>query len=187
MANIAIFASGNGSNFEALVKEFKNDKRDCVKLLIYDRRDAYVVKRAEKYNIPMNYINYFKLGKDKAEESITESLVKNSIDIVFLAGFMRVLSKSFIEKNRMPIVNIHPSLLPKYKGENGIGQAFDSDDKETGITIHYVNEEVDGGEIILQKSIEVVREKGIEYLENEIHKLEHEWYPKTARMLVSKL
>lgn len=187
MANIAIFASGNGSNFEEIAKEFIKDNKNSVKILIYDRKKAFVTQRAEKYGIKSKYINYFQLGKETAEKEIIETLKQNDVKIIFLAGFMRILSGDFIDKVGIPIVNIHPSLLPKHKGENGIGQAFESDDKETGITIHYVNEEVDGGEIILQKSIPIDRNLGIERLENEIHKLEHIWYPVVARKLVDNL
>ena len=100
---------------------------------------------------------------------------------------MRILSGKIIKAVKIPIINIHPSLLPKYKGDNGIKQAFESNDNESGITIHYVNEEVDGGEIILQKSTPIKRELGIDHFETEIHKLEHLWYPVVARTLVRKI
>lgn len=187
MARIAIFASGNGSNFEALVKFFNNDHNNKIVLLVYDRKEAYVVKRAEKYKIRSEYINYFKLGKKEAEEKILKIIYENNIDIILLAGFMRILSPYFINEIKIPIVNIHPSLLPNYKGTHAIERAFESDDIESGITIHYVNEDLDSGEIILQKSIPIQREKGIEYFELEIHNLEHFWYPLVAKDLCDKI
>lgn len=187
MANIAIFASGNGSNFEAIAEYLRNNKKHRVVLLIYDRKDAYVVKRAEKYNIPTFYINYFKMGKDLGEKEIIKIIKENKIDIIFLAGFMRILSSYFINEIKIPIVNIHPSLLPKYKGTHAIQRAYNSEDKESGITIHYVNEELDSGEIIIQKSIPIDREKSLDEFENEIHKLEHKWYPRIVEELCDKI
>ncbi len=187
MARIAIFASGNGSNFEALTNSFLNDHKNKVVLLLYDRKDAYVVKRAEKYNVKSEYINYFKMGKEKAEEQIIKTLKDNNIDIVFLAGFMRILSPYFIKEAKIPIINIHPSLLPKYKGTHAIERVFESNDKESGITIHYVNEELDSGEIIIQKAIPIEREKGLKYFETQIHQLEHKWYPIVAKELCDRI
>ncbi len=187
MVNIAVFASGNGSNFEELAKGFKDDKKSAIRLLIYDRKDAFVVKRAEKYGILAKYINYVKQGKDEAEKEIVRLIIQNSIDIIFLAGFMRILDKNLIDGVKCPIINIHPSLLPKHKGSKGIEDAFLSNDKTSGITIHYVNEELDSGEMILQKSICVNRKLGIDHFEKEIHKLEHKWYPKVAKKLVNKI
>nr|HPO50120.1 formyltransferase family protein [Spirochaetota bacterium] len=120
MANIAIFASGNGSNFEEIAKEFIKDNKNSIKILIYDRKKAFVTQRSEKYGINSKYINYFQLGKETAEKEIIETLKQNDVDVIFLAGFMRILSGDFIDKVGVPIINIHPSLLPKYKGENGI-------------------------------------------------------------------
>ena len=187
MAKIAIFASGNGSNFEALANFFLNDRENKITLLIYDRKEAYVVKRAEKYNIKSYYINYFKLGKELAEKEIIKIIKDNEIDLILLAGFMRILSPEFIKEIKIPIVNIHPSLLPKYKGTHAIERAYNSGDTESGITIHYVNEELDSGEIILQKAIPIEKDKGLSYFENEIHKLEHFWYPIVAKNICDKI
>ncbi|HOJ63714.1 MAG TPA: phosphoribosylglycinamide formyltransferase [Spirochaetota bacterium] len=187
MANIAIFASGNGSNFEAIAESLVKDKRHTIVLLIYDRKDAYVVKRAEKYNIKSHYVNYFKHGKENAEKEILKNIQENKVDVIFLAGFMRILSPYFIQEVKIPIINIHPSLLPKYKGTHAIERAYNSEDKESGITIHYVNEELDSGEIIIQKSIPIDRTKDLLSFENEIHKLEHFWYPKVVKELCDKI
>lgn len=100
---------------------------------------------------------------------------------------MKILSADFIKKAGIPIINIHPSLLPKYKGVSAIEQAFNSNDGEIGISIHYVTEMVDSGEIILQKKIRLDREKGLEFVENEIHKLEHQWYPIATKNICNNL
>ena len=182
---IAIFASGNGSNFEVLAKHFEK-LDDCkVEVLIYDKKDAFVITRAEKLNIESKYVDY-SLGKSNGEDQIVEILKYKYIDIVFLAGFMRILSKKIIEIG-IPIINIHPSLLPKYKGINSIERAYNSNDEKIGVTIHYVNERIDDGEIIAQESIEIDRNKSLDEIESEVHKIEHKIYPVIAEKLCNEL
>jgi len=182
---IAIFASGNGSNFEALAKHFEKLHDYKIEILIYDKKDAFVIERSKKFNIESKYIDY-SFGKDSAEDQIIEILKDKNINIVFLAGFMRILSKKIIEIG-IPIINIHPSLLPKYKGINSIERAYNSDDERIGVTIHYVNEGVDEGEIIAQESIRLDKSKSLDEIESEIHKIEHKIYPITAEILCSNL
>jgi phosphoribosylglycinamide formyltransferase-1 len=183
MANIAVFASGNGSNFEALAKEFQNDEKNRIVMLICNKKNAFVLQRSEKFNIKCQLINYLKDGKDGVESRIADLLKDNSIDIVFLAGFMKILSPGFIKKTSIPIVNIHPSLLPEHKGCDAIKKAYEASDSKIGITIHYVNEEVDGGDIILQKSIPLDKTLTLDEVEKQIHELEHKYYSIVARNL----
>lgn len=187
MANVAIFASGNGSNFEVLAEAFKADNNNSVTLLICNRKKAFVIERAEKFAVETRLVNYPRDGEAGAEADIIKYLKEFKIDIVFLAGYMKILSKSLLEETGIPFINIHPSLLPNFKGAHAIEQAFNSTDSESGISIHYVNEEMDGGEIIFQKAIPVEREKGIEQFETEVHKLEHEYYPIIARDLCEEI
>jgi phosphoribosylglycinamide formyltransferase-1 len=189
---IAIFASGNGSNFEALAKHFEklnsyneNNYKYKIEVLVYDKKDAFVVNRADKFNIESKYVDY-SFGKENGENQIIEILKNKNIDIVFLAGFMRILSKKIIDTN-IPIINIHPSLLPKYRGINSIERAYNSNDKEIGVTIHYVNERVDEGEIIVQESIELDKSKSLDEIENEVHKIEHKIYPIIAEKLCNEI
>lgn len=183
MAKIAIFASGNGSNFEVLANEFVNDDKNSVEILICNIKDAYVLKRAQKFNIPYEIAGYIKNERMRAEKNILKILKEKDIDVIFLAGFMKILTGEFIKECGIPIINIHPAILPKYKGTHSIERAFSSDDKEIGITIHYVIEEVDSGDIIIQKSIPLNRELGLDGVENEVHKLEHKWYPIAAKQI----
>jgi len=187
MANIAVFASGNGSNFESLVKEFQNDSSNIIKLLICNRKEAFVLERAKNLGINYELVNYVKDGTEEVEKQIAELIKKNQIDIIFLAGFMKILSPSFIQSIKIPIVNIHPSILPKYKGTHSIERAYQSKDKEIGISIHFVNEEVDGGEIILQKKIPLDRKSGLQQTEKEVHDLEHIYYPTVARNICERI
>jgi len=187
MARIAIFASGNGSNFEAIAANFINDSENEVKLLICDKEKAFVLERAKKFNVSYELIKYQKDERELAENKIIKIVNKNNIDVIFLAGYMKILSPFLLKNISIPIINIHPSILPKYKGINAIEKAFESNDKEIGITIHYVVEEVDSGEIILQEKIPLDREKGLDFIEQEVHQLEHKWYPVIAKKICDKL
>ena len=187
MARIAIFASGNGSNFEVLADSFNGDINNKIELLICNNEDAFAIDRAKRLGIRYEIVKYEKNRRDEAENKILSILKKNNIDVVFLAGFMKILGEEFLKNAGIPVINIHPSILPKYKGTHAIERAFESDDTEIGITIHYVNEKVDSGEIILQKKISLAREKGLDRVEADVHKLEHKWYPVAAKEICEKL
>jgi phosphoribosylglycinamide formyltransferase 1 len=174
---IAVFASGNGSNFEVIAKHFSGNSDFPVKVLIYDKENARCKDIALKNNIPAFHIDYKKYGRNISEEKIKNILNENHIKLSVLAGFMRVLSADFISNAGIPIINIHPSLLPDLKGLNSIERAYNSNSVQTGITIHYVNEKIDAGEIIFQKSVLIDREKPLDFLISEIHRIEHENYP----------
>ena len=187
MAKVAIFASGNGSNFEAIVEKFINDSENKVELLICNNENAYVLERAKKFKVTYELVKYKKDKREEAELDIIKLIQKYNIDVIFLAGYMKIFTSFFFNNINIPVINIHPSILPKYKGINSIEKAFYSDDKEIGISIHYAVEEVDSGEMLLQKKIPLEREKGLDYVENEVHKLEHEWYPIVAKDICDKL
>ncbi len=187
MARIIICASGNGSNFEAIINSFKNDPDNKVVLLICNNENAFVLERAKKLGIPYKLVKYQKDNRESAEAEIIRIIEENKIDIVFLAGYMKILTPYFFKNISIPVINIHPSILPKYKGVNAIEQAFQSDDKEIGITIHSVVEEVDSGDIILQKIIPLNREKGLDIVEQEVHQLEHKWFPIVAKEICDKI
>lgn len=179
MKKVAIFASGNGSNFEALISSNEINKLADINLLICDNPNAKVIDKAKKYNIekfifnPKDYIS-----KKEYEDEIL-SKVQN-IDIIFLAGYMRIISKNFLEKFNGKIINIHPSLLPKYKGVESIKRAYENKEEYIGVSIHYVNEEIDGGKIIAQEKFKVDYNKSLEEIIEEVHKIEHKLYIKTA-------
>lgn len=181
MANIAIFASGNGSNFEALVKSLNQDQQNRIAILFCNNKNAYVLERAKKINTRIILLDYKKQSQKEVENNILKNLKTKKIDIIFLAGFMKILSKFFLDQLNIPILNIHPSLLPHHKGINAIEKAFIAGDENIGITIHHVNEEVDSGNIIFQKSIKLDKRLGLDHIENQIHQLEHKWYPVVAK------
>jgi len=186
MANISVFASGNGSNFQAIAEKIK-DTRHCICSCICDQKDAYVLTRARDLSIPSYIIDYSKRKRKETEEEIISILEKQNIDIVCFAGFMRIITPFFINKYPKRIINIHPSLLPKYPGTRGIQESFESGDREIGITIHWVDEGVDTGEIILQKKCIRTSEDTLESAEMKIHHLEHTYYPEVIMQIVNKI
>ena len=147
----AIFISGKGSNFNNLIKfSFKKNSPIKIELLITNNYKAKGLKFAKKYRIRKKIYKY--QDKFKTEKKIISDLKKNKIKVICLAGFMKVLSKNFIKNFRGKILNIHPSLLPKYKGLNTHERAIKNKDKISGCTAHFVNSKIDSGKIIMQKS-----------------------------------
>lgn len=178
---IAIFASGNGSNFENIASTvFKKVK---VALLITNKKDAYAITRAEKLNIPywiVNYKDYISINE--AEKAILTKLKEYQIDAIVLAGYMRILGDTLINEYENKIINIHPSLLPSFKGANGILDAYEYGVKVTGVTVHYVNSELDGGKIIAQESFNCDKME-LREIEELIHQLEYRLYLKVIKQL----
>ena len=185
MGKIAVLASGSGSNFQALAEAF-SFTRHSVAGLICDRRDAYCLARADALNIPAVHISYFRRNREEAEGDILQMIRKWQVDLVVLAGFMRLLSPEFVDALKGQIVNIHPSLLPRHPGTRGIRDCFESGDPEAGITIHYVDHGMDTGPIIRQEKF--LRNPGetLEKLERRIHAMEHRCYPETILTLLTE-
>ncbi|MFK4785691.1 phosphoribosylglycinamide formyltransferase [Fusobacterium sp. MFO224] len=190
MVKVAVFASGNGGNFQSIVENTKNSnlKNYSVELLLVDKEDAYAKKRAEKLGIlcytviPKNFSN-----KKEYEEKIIEILEENEIELIVLAGYMRIISSTLLKAYENKIINIHPAYLPNFPGKDGIGDAFRSGVKETGVTIHYVDEGVDSGKIIYQEKLAIKDGWNLEKLEEEIHKVEHRIYPDILNKLSGKI
>ncbi len=176
MKKIAIFASGNGSNFEAIVRY--PDKKYEVALLITDNEKAYAVKRAEYLGIPFLIFNPrdFK-DKNDYEVFLVRKLRQYEVDFIVLAGYMRIIGSKLLSAYENKIINIHPSLLPAFKGKDAISQAFLYGVKVTGVTIHLVNQDIDSGMIIEQIPFYINNKMTINDLEKEIHKIEHANYP----------
>lgn len=187
MKNIAIFASGNGSNFQAIVNSAKRGRiKARLKLLICDNPKAYVLERAKKAGIGVFLIerkNYTE--KREFEVAIIRRLKAEKIGLIVLAGFMRILSTDFIKEYKGRILNVHPALLPSFKGARAIKDAFDYGVKVAGVTVHFVDEKVDHGPIILQEPIALNPKDTLESLEKKIHKAEHRIYPEAIRLFVS--
>ena len=172
----AVFISGAGSNLKNLIKFSKIKKIPLsIDLVISDTRLANGLKYADQFKIKKKIFNF----KDfkKAEKNILILLNKEKIKFICLAGFMKILSKEFIKKFDKKIINIHPSLLPKYKGLNTHSRAIKNKDKFAGCTVHYVTEKLDSGKIIMQKKIKITAADNFITLSKKILKQEHKLYP----------
>jgi phosphoribosylglycinamide formyltransferase-1 len=182
--NIAVLASGSGSNFEAIAKSVKEGYiKAGLKLLITDKPDSYVRVRARKFGIKDVFVNPkdFKTREDFDKE-LVNILKKEDVGLVALAGFMRIISPYFINAFRNKILNIHPAILPSFKGVEAIGQAYEYGVKVTGVTVHFVDEKMDHGPIILQEALDIKSGESLEELEERIHKIEHKLYPKAIKL-----
>ncbi|HRZ14689.1 MAG TPA: phosphoribosylglycinamide formyltransferase [Candidatus Omnitrophota bacterium] len=182
--NIAIFASGNGSNFVALVKAVKQRRLDCrISLLVCDNPHAPVLEKARKAGIETLLVERPAFASRRAfEEAVIRYLKAADIKLIVLAGFMRVLSPLLVNAFRGKIINIHPALLPAFKGAHAIADAFHYGVKITGVTVHVVDEEVDHGPIILQEAVPIKPADTLASLEKRIHQVEHRLYPRAVRL-----
>ncbi len=183
MINAAIFASGEGTNAENLFKYFANDSRIKFKLVITNRDDAGVIARAEKYKKNVQIVS--KAALENYTDQLIEFLQVEKIDLIILAGFLLKMPEAFIKAFPDKIINLHPALLPKYGGKGMYGMnvhkaVIENKEKESGITVHYVNEEYDKGKIILQASCKVEPTDTPELLAKKIQQLEFEHLPKAV-------
>ena len=182
MLSFAVFISGNGSNLQAIIDATSNGLIDgqicCV---LSNKKEAYGLARAKKANIPtvvIEHLNYE--NREEFDNALLQSLQKYNPDLIVLAGFMRILTPVFIKPYLGKLINIHPSLLPKYPGLNTHQKVIDNKDTEHGVTVHFVDENLDGGPICAQSTMKVESDD-IETLEKRIHELEHELYPKVIQ------
>ncbi|MBN2509859.1 MAG: phosphoribosylglycinamide formyltransferase [Spirochaetales bacterium] len=176
MGSIAVFASGGGSNFEAIARRLEGTQHS-IALLVCDRKAAYVHERAKALHIPVVSVSYVRNTREEVEHRLIEIIDTAGVDFIVLAGFMRLLTPLFVERFSGKIVNIHPALLPKYPGTRGIEESWESGDEKVGITIHYVDKGMDTGPVILQKEINRIPGESLEAMADRIHCLEHTWYP----------
>jgi phosphoribosylglycinamide formyltransferase-1 len=185
--NLAIFASGNGSNFAALVRAVKEKKiKAKLVVLVCDKPEAFVVKRAQKAKIIVILVKREDfLSRHDFETAIIQRLKNYKIDLIALAGFMRMLSPGFVKLYRKRIINIHPSLLPAFKGAHAIADALEAKVSFTGVSVHCVDKEMDHGPVILQKQIKIKRTDTLNSLEKRIHILEHKLYPQAIKLFLS--
>ena len=185
---VAIFASGNGSNFESIAKSDELKKAGLeIELLVCDQPQAHVIKRAEKYHIPV-FVNKLADYPNRGlyEQAIIEKLRPLKIEYILLAGYMKVVTPVLLAAYANRIINIHPSLLPKYSGLEAIERAFASGDPETGVTIHYIDEGVDTGPIIKQCKVVRLKHDTEDSLEQRIHQTEHQMYREVILDLLNK-
>lgn len=186
--NIAVFASGNGTNLEALIDAGSAGKLagGRIVLVVSDKPEAFALKRAEKAGIETLVLEAKGFSsREEYDKKIIERLKEKNIELVALAGFMRILSDGFIEEYKGKILNIHPALLPSFKGVHGIKDAFSYGVKVTGVTVHFVEKDLDAGPVILQESVRIEESDTLDTLEEKVHKIEHKLYPEAVRLFVS--
>ncbi|MFA5015781.1 MAG: phosphoribosylglycinamide formyltransferase [Actinomycetota bacterium] len=176
---IAVFASGFGSNLQAIIDYNKNNSLNGEIVLVFsNNKDAYALSRANKNNIRSVILDPSDYGtREEFDKNIIELLEEERIDLVVLAGYMFLVSLKFVRKFKNRILNIHPALLPSFKGTHGIKDAYEYGVKVTGVTVHFVDEGLDSGPIIIQKAVDISQDESMEDLEEKIHRVEHEIYP----------
>jgi len=178
----AVFISGKGSNLNNLIKFSKNKKSPItIDFVVSNKKKAKGINFAKKNKIDFKICSFEK----NSENKILKILNKKKIKLICLAGFMKILTKKFINKFNGKIINIHPSLLPKYKGLNTHKRAIDNNEKYSGCTVHFVNAKLDSGKIILQKKLKIKKNDTPAKLENRIHKLEYSIYPAAIKKIIS--
>lgn len=186
MKKIAIFASGNGTNFQAVI-DAVNDKRLFINvgLLICDKIDAYVIKRAKEANIPTFSFSVKDFeSKEHYEKEILNELKKYDIEFIALCGYMRLMGKTILSSYEGNIINVHPSLLPAFKGLHAIEQAIEYGVKVMGVTIHYIDSGMDTGCIIAQDSFRLTGTETVNQIEAQVHAIEHRLYIETLKKLL---
>ncbi len=182
--NTAVFISGRGSNLKSLINFFKKKNSPIlIKLIVSNNPKAKGLIYAKNAKIN-KYIISFK-NKKVSEKKLLKKLLSNNINLICLAGFMKILSGNFIKNFTKPILNIHPSLLPKYKGLNTHKRVIKNKEKYSGSTVHLVNAKLDSGKIILQKEIKISKNENEKSLERKVLKIEHKLYPKAIEKFLN--
>jgi len=189
MSNIAIFASGSGTNAEAIIRYFSGDTRDVVKLVLSNRADAFVLERASKLHIP-SYV--FNRNTFYQSELVLEVLRNASIDVLVLAGFLWLIPDYLLQAYPKRIINIHPALLPDFGGKGMYGMKVHESviregRKKSGITIHLIDEHYDRGQTLFQAECPVMPDDSPEDLAQRIHQLEHRYFPETIKSFLQTL
>lgn len=180
---VAILASGNGSNFEALAHQFQAGLLPGELIFVFsDHHNAYVLERARRLNVRAFSFEVKEFANKIAyEEALLQLLQEQQIDLIVLAGYMRIIGQTLLSHYSNRILNIHPSLLPSFPGLHGIKDAYEYGVKVTGVTVHLVDDGVDTGPIIAQEPVMILPEDTLESLEEKIHQTEHRLYPKVLR------
>ncbi len=186
MKNIAVFASGSGTNAENIHNYFLNNNYINIKIILTNNRKAYVIESAKK-----NKISCFVFTNDDfyKNETVLKKLIQNKIDLIVLAGFIKLVPENIIERFPKKIINIHPALLPKYGGKGMFGDSvhkavLNAKEKKTGITVHYVNKEYDKGEVIMQKTVQINNNDTCHTIAQKVHYLEYKFYPKVIEQIL---
>lgn len=189
IVQIAVFASGEGTNFRRLVESERADELGCghIALLVSDKPHSGAVSYAREMGIAtFAHTHKELLGKEQWELAVLEEMQKRTIDLIVLAGYMRIIGTKVIEAYTKRMINLHPSLLPAFKGLDAIGQALAAQVKETGVTIHYVDADLDAGPIIAQQRVPMEPSDTYEQVARRIQRVEHELLPRVVKQWCEK-
>lgn len=190
MFKIAVLASTKGTDLQAIIDELKAGKMPGIELsvVISNKKDCYALQRAKEQGYRTVFIDPKNKSHEEFDQKMAEILEKEKIDLIVLVGYMRILSPGFVRKFHEKIINVHPALIPKYCGPQFFGSnvheaVLKAKEKETGMTIHYVDEDIDTGKIILQKTCQISPNDTPETLKVKVQALEKKWYPEVIRRL----
>ncbi|MDJ0956989.1 MAG: phosphoribosylglycinamide formyltransferase [Arenicellales bacterium] len=180
-AALAVLISGHGSNLQAIIDSCnKGEIAASIRCVISNEAKAYGLQRAQQANIPTNVLSHTEFSDRKLFDDALANLIDGyNVDLIVLAGFMRILGADFIKRYEHRIINIHPSLLPKYKGLDTHARVLSAGDKIHGASVHFVTADLDGGPVITQESIPVESSDTAETLQQKVHRIEHEILPRT--------
>lgn len=181
---LVVLISGNGSNLQAIIDSINSEQLPAkIVKVISNKAEAYGLERAKKAGIPQQVLSFTNFtSREKYDQALSQIIDEQQPDLIILAGFMRILSPQFVEHYKNKMLNIHPSLLPKYKGLNTHQRALDAGDKEHGCSVHFVTPELDNGPVILQAKVDVKADDTAETLANRVHEQEHRIYPEAIRL-----
>lgn len=186
LPKLAVLVSGQGSNLQSIIDHIQlGELKAEISVVISNNESAFALDRAKKAKIPTFVISHKKhQERSNYDRALMNQIEKSGAQWVILAGFMRILGNEFISKFTDKIINIHPSLLPKYPGLHPIEKALSNGDTETGVTVHYVNEGVDSGPVIMQQAVSIQPQDNLETLKAKIQALEHQIYPKALQKVL---
>lgn len=184
MIRLGVLASGSGTNLQAIIDSSQAGKIPArVAVVLSDKADAFALKRAEKHGVPHFFVDPKKFdSREDYDEELIRILKEHQADLVILAGFMRLMSSLFVQTFRNRVMNIHPALLPSFPGTHGVRDALDYGVKVSGVTVHFADEGLDTGPIILQEAVLVLEDDTEETLHNRIHQAEYRIYPEAVRL-----
>lgn len=185
---IVVLISGSGSNLQAIIDACKDESFPGeVVGVISNKADAYGLQRAENAGIANQVLDHKSYAsRELYDQALVKAINQHQPDLVVLAGFMRILTADFVNEYAGRLINIHPSLLPKYQGLNTHQRAIDAGDKEHGVSVHFVTEELDGGPVILQAKVPIFEGDTVEDLANRVHEQEHRIYPLVVKWFGQK-
>ncbi len=181
---LGVLLSGSGTNMENIARHIEEGKLDAsIEVVISDRKDAYGLVRAKKRGIRAVFVDPASFpDRESYDRELVRILEEHRVDLVILAGYMRLVGKPFLEAFPMKVMNIHPALLPAFPGTSGVADALEYGVKVTGVTVHFVDEGVDTGPIILQEAVPVLPTDDVDTLHQRLHQVEYRLYPEAIRL-----